>query len=82
MGWIERKRNDARRALGSEEIRWGSIFARMKKAHPVSGWAFRSVNDLVYLLDFFAFALIALAATFGFAAFVLIAIDSTPPSIG
>jgi hypothetical protein len=54
----------------------------MKKAHPPSGWARFSVNDLVYLLDFFAFALIALAATFGFAAFVLIAIDSTPPSIG
>jgi hypothetical protein len=54
----------------------------MKKAHPHSGWAFSSVNDLVYLLDFFAFALIALAATFGLAAFVLIAIDSTPPSIG
>jgi hypothetical protein len=54
----------------------------MKKAHPECGWAFSSVNDLVYLLDFFAFALIALAATFGLAAFVLIAIDSTPPSIG
>jgi hypothetical protein len=54
----------------------------MKKAHPPSGWAFSLVNDLVYLLDFFAFALIALAATFGFAAFALIAIDSTPPSVG
>jgi len=53
-----------------------------KKAHPPSGWAFCSVKDLVYFLDFFAFALIALAATFGLAAFVLIAIDSTPPSIG
>jgi hypothetical protein len=58
----------------------GSSFARMKKAHPLSGWAFCSVNDLVYFLDFFA--LIALAATFGLAAFAFIAIDSTPPSIG
>jgi hypothetical protein len=56
----------------------------MTKAHPFSGWAFRSVNDLVYFLAFFgdAFALTALAATFGFAAFALIAIDSTPPSVG
>jgi hypothetical protein len=60
----------------------GSSFARMKRAHPDSGWALCSVNDLVYFLDFFAFALIALAATFGFAAFVLIAMDSTPPSTG
>jgi len=60
----------------------GSSFARMKKAHPPSGWAFCSVNDLVYFLDFFAFALIALAATFGLAAFAFVAIDSTPPSIG
>ena len=54
----------------------------MKKAHPYGGWAFCSVNDLVYFFDFFAFALIALAATFGLAAFALIAIDSKPPSHG
>jgi hypothetical protein len=54
----------------------------MKKAHSPSEWAFSSVNDLVYFLDFFAFALIAFAATFGFAAFALIAIDSTPPFVG
>ena len=56
----------------------------MKKAHSLSEWAFRLVNDRVYFLAFFgdAFALTALAATFGFAAFALIAIDSTPPSIG
>ena len=58
-------------ALDSKESRWGS-FAIMKKARPHSGWAFSSVNDLVYFLVFFAFALIVLAATFGFA---LIAID-------
>jgi len=60
----------------------GSSFARMKKAHLPSGWAFCLVNDPVYFLVFFAVALIALAATFGLAAFVLIAIDSTPPSVG
>ena len=65
-----------------KRIAGGGIFARMKKAHQPLGWAFCSVNDLVYFLDFFAFALIALAATFGFAAFVLIAITSTPPSVG
>jgi hypothetical protein len=68
----------------------------MKKAHPHWRGAFCSVNDLVYFLDFFAFALIALAATlgfaaftltalaatFGFAAFAFVAIDSTPPSVG
>ena len=49
-----------------------------KKAHLHLGWAFSQINGLIYFLDFFAFALIALAATFGFAAFVLIAIDSPP----
>jgi len=71
----------------------GGIFARMKKAHQPSGWAFCSVNDLVYFLDFFAFFAVAFfAATFGFtafltatlafAAFAFVAIDSTPPSDG
>jgi hypothetical protein len=68
-------------ALDSKESRWGR-FAIMKKARPHSGWAFSPVNDLAYFLVFFAFALIVLAATFGFAAFALIAIDSTPPSVG
>jgi hypothetical protein len=35
-----------------------------------------------YLLVFFAFDLMVLAAAFGFAAFSLIAIDPTPPSAG
>jgi hypothetical protein len=54
----------------------------MKKAHSLSEWAFCLVNDRVYFLVFFAVALIALAATFGLAAFALIAIDSTPPFVG
>ena len=48
----------------------------MKKAHPYRGWASCSVNDLVYFLDFFAFAL---AATFGLAAFAVIAMNNSPP---
>jgi hypothetical protein len=35
-----------------------------------------------YLLVFFAFGLMVLAAAFGFAAFSLIAIDPMPPSAG
>ena len=54
----------------------GSSFATMKKAHHYRGWAFCSVNDPVYFLDFFAFAL---AATFGLAAFAVIAMNNSPP---
>jgi len=63
-----------------EVLTRGSDSAIMKKAHPPSGWAFCSVNDLVYFLPFFAVAFFA--APFGFAAFAFVAIDSTPPSNG
>src|SRR5512136_1289318 len=53
-----------------------AILPEKKKAHRHLRWVFFQIAGSIYFLDFFAFALIALAATFGFAAFVLIAIDS------